>query len=41
MMVRYLAELPQQTLRNEARWPLVEPLKSGWLADLRQAGLPQ
>jgi Flp pilus assembly protein TadD len=40
-MARYLSELPQQTLRDEARWPLVEPLKSGWLSDLREAGLPQ
>jgi tetratricopeptide (TPR) repeat protein len=41
VMARYLAEFPQQTLKDEARWPLIEPLKSQWLADLREAGLPQ
>jgi tetratricopeptide (TPR) repeat protein len=41
VMARYLAEFPRQTLRDEARWPLIEPLKSRWLADLREAGLPQ
>jgi hypothetical protein len=29
------------TLEDEARWPLIEPLKHGYLDDLRAAGMPE
>ncbi len=39
-VAEFLKDDPGWTLKKEARWPLIEPLKQSYLEDLRQAGLP-
>ena len=41
MMADFLKKNPAYRLADAARWPLIAPLKLGWLEDLRQAGLAE
>jgi hypothetical protein len=38
-MADFLKRNPGHVLADAARWPLLPALKTGWLADLHQAGL--